>query len=189
MAEFQKEVVFRQSTTHSSSSPPTPALSLIHPTTAVSLDDFCRWHDSFMCWKSEGYRVNRNTDTSVLYIFCIRISLYRMYWICFFCTCVCWIWRKGLFLFSWIDFKKQPLCLFLITCFGLGVHAFYCFFVIFGFYSLVYLCGVFLFIFVHLLFGAGFTLLCVFVVMYCTSSCWFISLDFANFVFLFFIVL
>lgn len=143
MAEFQKEVVFRQSTTHSSSSPPTPALSLIHPTTAVSLDDFCRWHDSFMCWKSEGYRVNRNTDTSVLYIFCIRISLYRMYWICFFCTCVCWIWRKGLFLFSWIDFKKQPLCLFLITCFGLGVHAFYCFFVIFGFYSLVYLCGFF----------------------------------------------
>lgn len=46
--------------------------------------------------------------------------------------------------------------------------------------------GFFLFIFVHLLFGAGFTLLCVFVVMYCTSSCWFISLDFANFVFLFF---
>lgn len=56
-------------------------------------------------------------------------------------------------------------------------------------FSCVSLWGFFLFIFVHLLFGAGFTLLCVFVVMYCTSSCWFISLDFANFVFLFFIVL
>lgn len=61
----------------------------------------------------------------------------------FFCTRVCWIWRKGLFLFSWIDFKKQPFCLFLIACFGLRVHVFYCFLVIFVFYSLVYLCGVF----------------------------------------------
>lgn len=46
--------------------------------------------------------------------------------------------EKVCFFFHELILKKQPLCLFRITCFGLGVHAFYCFFVIFGFYSLVW---------------------------------------------------
>jgi len=41
--------------------------SLIHPTTAESSENFCRWHDSEWYWKSEVYWVNRNGDRTVPY--------------------------------------------------------------------------------------------------------------------------